>query len=328
MRAVVHEGKQGTDGLRVVEATEPVPGPGEIRVALRAAGLNHRDLFLMDARSGEEPAFIPGSDGAGVVSAVGHGVAGVRIGDEVVIHPTLGWERSAHTPTVPDILGGPTNGTLAEAVVVPAVNALPKPAHLSWPEAAALPLAGLTAYRALFTRGGLGAGEHLLVPGIGGGVAGWALLLGKAAGARVTVTSRSAEKRARALRRGADQALSSGGDWAGELGAASVDLVVDGVGPAVFGQLPKVLRPGGRVVLYGATTGDELQMPLRTLFFHQYALLGTSMGSAEEFRDLLAFVDQHRIRPVVDRVHALEEIAAAYGQMEAGRQFGNVVIEL
>ncbi|MCW7989082.1 alcohol dehydrogenase [Streptomyces platensis subsp. clarensis] len=328
MRAVVHEGAKGTDGLRIAETTEPVPGPGEVRVRLRAAGLNHRDLFLMDSRSGEEPAFIPGSDGAGVVAAVGDGVAEVRVGDEVVINPTLGWEHSAHTPTVPDILGGPTNGTLAEAVVVPAVNAVLKPAHLSWPEAAALPLAALTAYRALFTRGGLSAGEHLLVPGIGGGVAGWALLLAKAAGARVTVTSRSAEKRARSLCMGADQALCSGGDWANELGQACVDLAVDGVGPAVFSQLPNVLRPGGRVVLYGATTGDELQMPLRTLFFHQYSLLGTSMGSAEEFRDLLAFVDQHRIRPVVDRVYALEEITAAYGQMEAGRQFGNVVIEL
>ncbi|GAA2721471.1 zinc-binding dehydrogenase [Streptomyces luteosporeus] len=326
MRAVIHHGQPGTSGLRPAEVADPEPRTGWVRVRLRAAGLNHRDLFLMDERTGAEAPFVPGSDGAGIVDAVGEGVSGVREGDEVLINPALGWEHAHDTPVVPEILGGPADGTLAECVVVPACNLARKPAHLSWPEAAALPMGALTAYRAVFTRGGLRRGEHLLVPGVGGGVGGWALLLGKAAGARVTVTSRKADKRDHAVRLGADRALDTAADWAAELGGASVDLVVDGVGPAVFGQYPKVLRPGGRVVLFGATTGTDLHVPLRELFFHQFSLLGTSMGSAEEFRQMLAFVEQHRIRPVVDSVYTLENVAEAYEQMVAGTQFGNIVV--
>ncbi|HET6858466.1 MAG TPA: zinc-binding dehydrogenase [Streptomyces sp.] len=297
-----------------------------MKIRIHAAGLNHRDLFLMDARDDNGPAFVPGSDGAGTVTSVGDGVTGVEVDDEVVINPTLNWRRAADVPAVPDILGGPTDGTLAEYVVVPAANALRKPAHLTWPQAAALPLGGVTAYRALFTRGALRPGEHLLVPGIGGGVAILALLMAKAAGARVTVTSRDADKRARALGLGADTALDSGGDWSAELGPGSVDLAVDGVGPATFGQYPRTLRPGGRVVSYGATTGDEVRLPLRDLFFPQHTLLGTSMGSAEEFARMLEFVEEHRIRPVIDSVHPLTDASQAYGLLAAGTQFGKIVV--
>ncbi|MEV8307116.1 zinc-binding dehydrogenase [Streptomyces flavidovirens] len=326
MRAATHSGRPGRAGLRITDAPDPVPGPGEVKVRLRAAGLNHRDLFLMDARGAGERAFVPGSDGAGTVKSTGGGVTGIEEGDEVVINPTLNWERAAEVPAVPDILGGPTDGTLAEYVVIPAANAVRKPPHLMWPEAAALPLAGVTAYRALFTRGALRPGEHVLIPGIGGGVAVLALLMAKAAGAGVTVTSRGADKRARALELGADRAVDSGGDWSAELGEGSVDLAVDGVGPATFGQYPKTLRPGGRVVSYGATTGDEVRLPLRELFFPQHTLLGTSMGSAEEFARMLDFVARHGIRPVVDSTHPLAGTPQAYDLLAAGKQFGKIII--
>ncbi|MEU9979945.1 zinc-binding dehydrogenase [Streptomyces sp. NPDC050856] len=328
MRAAIHQGHQGLTGLKITEIPEPVPGPGQVTVRIRAAGLNHRDLFLMDTRGTGDPAFVPGSDGAGVVTATGSGVTGVREGDEVVVNPTLNWERAADVPAVPDILGGPSDGTLAETLLIPAARTHPKPPHLTWRQAAALPLSAVTAYRALFTRGGLRPGEHVLIPGIGGGVATFALSLAKAAGARVTVTSRQADKRAGALALGADRALESGSDWRAELGGDPVDLALDGVGPAVFQRYSEVVRPGGRVVSFGATSGDEVRLPLRSLFFPQHALLGTSMGSAEEFRDMLAFVDRHRIVPVVDGTHPLAGVVGAYERMAAGRQFGKIVVEV
>ncbi|MFI6285202.1 zinc-binding dehydrogenase [Streptomyces sp. NPDC051018] len=165
----------------------------------------------------------------------------------MIIDPTIGWESPAGVPEVPGILGGPADGTFAEYVVVPARNALPRPAHLDWTEAAALPLSAVTAYRALFTRGGLRAGEHVLLPGIGGGVATIALAMAKAVGATVSVTSRSEDKLRRARELGADHLVHSGADWAREL-ERPVDLVVDSIGSATSGSCLAVLRPGGRLV--------------------------------------------------------------------------------
>jgi zinc-binding alcohol dehydrogenase/oxidoreductase len=209
---------------------------------------------------------------------------------------------------------------------LPAANALPKPAHLSWEEAGVLPLSALTAYRALFTRGTLKQGEHVLIPGIGGGVATYALLMAVAAGAKVTVTSRSEAKRNEALRMGAAHALDSHADWCMQNDLEPVDMILDSIGQAMFPKYFDIIRPGGCIVMYGASSGDDLTVPIRSIFFPQISLIGTSMGSREEFIQMLQWVEQHEIHPVIDGVYPLQDAVKAFERMEKGEQFGNLAI--
>lgn len=282
----------------------------------------------MAGRGNQDTPLIPGSDGAGIIVGIGEGVRGFAIGDEVIIHPTLGWEVASHVPIVPDIVGGPTDGTLAQYITLPAENALPKPAHLSWEEAGVLSLSALTAYRALFTRGVLKQGEHVLIPGIGGGVATYALLMAVAAGAKVTVTSRSEAKRNEALRLGATHALDSHGDWRLQNDLEPMDMILDSIGQAMFPKYFDIIRPGGRIVMYGASSGDDLTVPIRSIFFPQVSLIGTSMGSREEFVQMLQWVEQHEIHPVIDSVYPLQDVKKAFERMENGEQFGNLAIQI
>ncbi|MFD5557020.1 zinc-binding dehydrogenase [Streptomyces sp. NPDC127068] len=325
MKAVTHEGPAGLAGVAVNETAVQRAGPGDVLIELKAAGLNHRDLFVAGARTPADAPLVLGADGAGLVAETGAGVTGLVPGDEVIINPTLDWDRAVEVPEVPGILGGPTQGTFAQYVAVPARNALPKPGHLDWAEAAALPLSAVTAYRALFTRGALAPGEHVLLPGIGGGVATIALAMAKAAGATVSVTSRSEDKLRRARELGADHALRSDADWAAAL-VRPADLVVDSIGSATFAAALAALRPGGRFVTLGATTGADVTLSLRELFFRQISLLGTSMGSAEEFHAMLAFVAEHRLRPLVHRAFPLAEGAQALAELAGGSQFGKLVL--
>ncbi|MDQ0722595.1 zinc-binding alcohol dehydrogenase/oxidoreductase [Paenibacillus sp. W4I10] len=326
MKAIVHSGQSGLAGLQYTESISRVPATGEVRIQLQSAGINHRDLFIMAGRTSQEAPLIPGSDGAGIIVEIGEGVRGFAIGDEVIIHPTLGWEVASNVPIVPDIVGGPTDGTLAQYITLPAENALPKPAHLSWEEAGVLSLSALTAYRALFTRGELKQGEHILIPGIGGGVATYALLMAVAAGAKVTVTSRSEAKRNEALRLGATHALDSHADWCMKNDMEPVDIILDSIGQAMFPKYFDIIRPGGRIVMYGASSGDDLTVPIRSIFFPQISLNGTSMGSREEFIQMLQWVEQHDIHPVIDGVYPLQDVAKAFERMEKGEQFGNLAI--
>lgn len=328
MKAIIHSGQSGIAGLQYTESTSRVPEAGEVQIQLKSAGINHRDLFIMAGRTSQDAPLIPGSDGTGVIVEIGEGVRGFAIGDEVIIHPTLGWEFANNVPTVPDIIGGPTDGTLAQYITLPAENALPKPAHLSWEEAGVLSLSALTAYRALFTRGELKQGEHILIPGIGGGVATYALLMAVAAGAQVTVTSRSEAKRNEALRLGATHVLDSHADWHLQSDSEPVDMILDSIGQAMFPKYFDIIRPGGRIVMYGASSGDDLTVPIRSIFFPQVSLIGTSMGSREEFVQMLQWVEQHDIHPVIDSVYPLQDVAEAFERMENGEQFGNLAIRI
>ncbi|MCW3795681.1 zinc-binding dehydrogenase [Paenibacillus sp. LS1] len=328
MKAIVHSNQSGLAGLQYTESTSRAPKAGEVLIQLKSAGINHRDLFIMAARGTHDTPLIPGSDGAGIIVEIGEDVRGFSIGDEVIIHPTLGWEHASEVPIVPDIVGGPTDGTLAKYITLPAENALPKPAHLSWEEAGVLSLSALTAYRALFTRGVLKQGEHILIPGIGGGVATYALLMAVAAGAQVTVTSRSEAKRNEALRLGATHALDSHGDWRLQNDLEPVDMILDSIGQAMFPKYFDIIRPGARIVMYGASSGDDLTLPIRSIFFPQVSLIGTSMGSREEFVQMLQWVEQHDIHPVIDGVYPLQDTAKAFERMEKGEQFGNLAIRI
>lgn len=228
MKAIVHEGKVGFEGLSFREIQKDEPKAGEVRVKLKAAGLNHRDLFVLNRHQPTDPALIIGSDGAGVIEAVGENVVDVKVGDEVIINPGLGWkEKSDAPPEGFEIVGLPFHGTFAESIVIPAENAAPKPEYLSWEEAGVLSLAALTAYRALFTRGQVQPNMKILIPGIGSGVATFLLQFAKAVGATVYVTSRSKDKCKKALELGADKAFDSHEDWNQALDGVKMDLILD-----------------------------------------------------------------------------------------------------
>ncbi len=321
------------DQIEVAEVSEPSAGAGEVVVRLKAAALNRRDLWIKQGQyAGLKFPLIPGSDGAGEIAAMGAGVEGVSPGDEVIINPSFDWgtDERAQAKSF-SILGLPRDGTLAERIAVPAAQLAPKPAHLSWNEAAALPLAGLTAYRALFARAGLKAGEKVLISGVGGGVASFALQFAVAAGAQVWVTSSSADKIAEAVELGAEAGFDYRADgWAKAVAAelGGFDVVVDSAGGDGFGRLIDLCNPGARVVFFGATRGDPPVLPMRKVFWKQISLLGTTMGSPLDWHAMMAFVSQHGIRPVVSATFPLADAAAAFELMAAGEQSGKIVITI
>ncbi len=333
MQAIRMNEPGGPEVLVLETVPDPEPGPGQVVVSLKAAALNRRDVFVRKGVAKVPLPLTPGSDGAGVVHAVGTGVSGVAEGDEVVILPSLSWGADLRAPGPGfRILGGPDQGTYAEQIVIPAENVFPKPSRLSWHEAAALPLAGLTAWRALMTRARIIPGETVLVIGIGGGVATFALHLAKAAGCRVVVTSSSNDKLAAARDLGADVGVNYaevGDDWPAavrEANGGGVDVVIDSVGSTWAGSVD-ACAPGGRVVVFGGTGGGKVQMQVRPVTVGQIALLGTTMGSPAEFRQLLTAVDTQDWRPVVDSVRPLADAAAAHAREENGLHFGKLVLD-
>jgi zinc-binding alcohol dehydrogenase/oxidoreductase len=332
MQAVVLTETGPPDVLRLGQAPDPSAGPGEVVVALRTAALNRRDVFVRKGIAPSPKPVIPGSDGAGVVRAVGSGVSGISEGDEVVVLPSLGWGGGEDAPAPGfRILGGPDDGTYAELVRLPAENVLPKPPRLSWEEAAALPLGGLTAWRALVSRARIRPGETVLVIGIGGGVATIALHIARAAGCRVIVTSSSDEKIARARELGAEAGVNyTEGDWPAavrELAGGGVDVVVDSVG-STWADSIACARPGGRVAVFGGTGGGKVELTVRPVTMGQVSLLGTTMGSPRDFAGLLAAVAVQDWAPVIDTVRPLAEVAAAHAREEAGEHFGKLVLSI
>ena len=332
MLAIVHQG-QGIEGIRVAEIATRDPEPDEVVIKVKAAALNHRDLWTCRGRRSDEPPVVLGSDGAGSVVAVGEKVSDLPPQSEVVVNPSLHWyKRSQVPPPTFEILGYPTHGTLAQQVIVPRANVEPRPAHLSWEEVAALPLSGLTSYRALFTLGQLQAGASVVIPGIGGGTALQAFQFARAAGARVIVTSSSAQKRQQALLLGADLAVESQSPWATTVRQATegrgADLVIESVGRATWHESLRCLARGGRLVVYGSTSGDVVELSLPPFFLNWQSILGTTMGSREEFREMLAFVERFQVKPIIAQRFSLDQGIAAFRFLEQQQQFGKVVIQI
>lgn len=325
MKALVHEGKTGLDGLSHKDIVEAEPQAGEVRVRLKGAGLNHRDLFTLTRHKETEPPLIIGSDGAGIVDAVGEGVTKVQVGDEVIINPGLGWMKNSDAPPAGfEIIGLPFHGTFAESIVIPEENAVHKPDYLTWEEASVMSLAALTAYRALFTRGNIQPGMKVFIPGIGSGVATFLLQFAKAVGATVYVSSRSKEKCEKALEMGADKAFDSTDDWSEAFEGEKMDLIIESVGAATFNKSLDQLRPGGTIVTFGASAGDVVNFDLRKFFYGQFNMLGSTMGSGEEYRELLQFMEKHKIKPVIDRIYKLSDFAVAFERMEKAEQLGKI----
>jgi NADPH:quinone reductase-like Zn-dependent oxidoreductase len=335
MKAIILRELGGPESLRLEDLPDPVPGPGEAVVRLRAAALNHRDAWIRHGLyAGIKLPIVPGSDGAGEVAAVGDGVDHAWVGKAVVINPSLDWgdDERAQGPRY-RILGLPDPGTYAELVKVPAANLVAKPAQLTWEEAAAIPLAGLTAYRATVTRARVVAGETVLVTGIGGGVACLALIIARHLGARVLVTSSSDEKLARARELGADGGANyHTPDWGHVIvalaGSGGVQVAIDSAGGETFAKLLEVIEPGGRIVTFGATTGSPSTIEVRRVFWKQVSLLGSTMGSPREFAEMVTLFGEGGLKPVIDRVYPLAQASEAHRRMDEGGQMGKIVLKI
>ena len=303
-------------GLELGELAEPERREGWATVSVRAASLNHHDLWSLRGvgLSAEQLPMILGCDAAGIDEA----------GNEVVVHSVIGdgdWRGDETLDPRRTMLSERYPGAFAERVAVPARNLIPKPPELSFDEAACLPTAWLTAYRMLFTKASVAPGATVLVQGAGGGVATAALLLGAAAGLRVWVTSRSEEKRARALKLGAEAVFEPGARL-----PERVDAVIETVGAATWAHSIRSLKSGGTVVVSGATTGDAAPTGLAHVYFRQLAIVGATMGTLDELKQLLRFCVRSRVRPLIDDLIPLREARRGFEALAAGDVFGKIVL--
>ena len=317
----------GPEVLVLEQAPDPVAGPGEVLVRLRASALNHLDVWVRRGLPSAPKPRILGADGAGLVEALGAGATRLEPGQRVVINPAL-----EHANGMVTVIGEHTDGTNAELIALPAQNVYPLDDALSFEEAAAFPLVFETAYRMLVTRAGLREGEWVLVWGIGGGVATASLAIAKALGAHVLATSSSDAKLARASELGADAVVNHAtGDVAvaaKEAAGGGVDVVVETVGEATWKTSLQVLRPGGRLALCGATSGPNPPAQLHRIWWKQLTIVGSTMGTREDFEAAYELVRSGRARPVIDRVYPLERIREAHERLEAGEQLGKIVLTI
>ena len=337
MRAWLLHDTTGPDALRLEEVETPEPGAGQVRVAMRVAGLNHLDLWV--SRGLPAPHHLPhvlGADGAGIIDAVGDGVMGWQVGDEVIINPSQ--SCGSCYACLHDqmmfcksyvILGEHERGTLAEHVVVSARSVVTRPASIDWPAAGTFGLVAGTAYRML-SRARLQPGESVLVVGVGGGVSSAAMLIARALGAQVFVTSRFPEKIAWAVAHGAEAGFDSDGEFSKEVKGATtgVDVVVENVGLATWDQSVRALKPGGRLVVCGATAGNRVELFLPVVWFKQLEVIGSSMFTRSEFGQVLQLVETGKVAIPVDRLFRFEELPQALAHLDAGDQIGKVGLEL
>ncbi len=343
MKALALTGTGGLEHLKLQDLPAPtLRTPDEALVRVRAAALNRVDLFVAGGLPGAKLSFphVVGSDGAGIVEQVGDRVRQVRPGDRVMLNPGLSCGRCPACLEGEEsvcatfrILGEHVPGTAAEFVVLPAENLVPVPEGMPWPQAAAFSLATLTAWRMLTTRARLRPEETVLIWGVGGGVGMAAMQVAGVLGARTIVTSGSAAKLETARKVGADEAINHAkADVVAEVrrltDGRGVDVVVDSVGEATWQNSLRALRRGGRLVICGATSGPMISLDLRRLFWHQWSILGSTMGSRREYAEIVRLARQGRLWPVVDRVVPLADGVSAFERMERGEQTGKLVIEV
>lgn len=322
--------------LVIEDVAKPSPGPGEVVVRVIAASLNHRDVWI---QKGLYPKIttpiIPGSDGAGTVSEIGEGVDESWLGKEVIINPSQNWGDDPNFyGDDHKILGLPDNGTFAEFVKTEAKYLVEKPKYLSFEQAACLPLGALTAWRSLMTRCRLTAGDRVLVTGAGGGVALFAVQIAIAAGAEVWVTSGSDQKIQKAIEMGAKGGINyKNPTWFRDLLVKArgkktgyFNVIIDSAGGPGFARLIEIAAPGGRICFYGGGTGNITDIVPAKVFFKQLNIYGSTMGTEDEFRDMVSFVAQKEILPVIDKVFPLENAEEALRYMDSGKQFGKIVL--
>ena len=344
MKGLTISAHGGLDQLEIRDdlPTPRVQRPTDVRVRIRAAALNHLDLFVVGGLPGVtiSPPWILGADGTGVIDEIGADVHGVRVGDSVVINPGIS-DRTCEYCRAGEqslcirfgILGEHHPGTIAEYVIVPAANVRTIPGTIAADVAAAFSLATLTAWRLVVTRAHVRAGDHVLIWGIGGGVAIAALQICKQLGAHVSVTSSSDDKLARARSLGADEAINHRTTDVAKVirertGKRGVDVVVDDVGMATWKQSLLVLGRRGRLVTCGATSGPMVETDLRRLFWNQWSIMGSTMGNDAEFDTIVEHLRSGRLLSPVDRVFPLADARSAFERLQKAEQFGKVVIEI
>jgi NADPH:quinone reductase-like Zn-dependent oxidoreductase len=321
----------GLDAVQVAEVDTPTPGAGEVRVAIKAASLNHRELFIVDGLyPGMKVPTTMGCDGAGVVDMVGEGVSGVAVGDEVVLYPGREWGDNREAPGAQfGLLGMPYDGTIAEYICVPVANIAPKPAFLSFEEAGAMPLTALTSWRSLMFKGRLQAGETVLISGVGGGVATFGLAFAVAKGCKVYVTGESEDVIERAKQMGAlGGLLFTDPDWRKQVGklTGGVDVVLDGAPSPSLPNYIRAINPGARIVIYGSTAGNDVKFNATDLFLKSASIVGSQVGDPQDFRDMMAFVEEHKIKPVIERTFPLDQAKEALQHLRDHHSFGKVVV--
>jgi zinc-binding alcohol dehydrogenase/oxidoreductase len=330
MKAIV---LKSLNHLSIEEVPIPEPAAAEVLIRVRASALNHRDVWIMKGLYAniQLPVTL-GSDGAGMVVKCGEGVEEKWLGREVMINPCLNWGDNPRAQQKQfRILGMPDNGAQAEYVCVPAVNIVDKPKYLSFEEASAIPLGGLTGYRALFLKGKVQQKQIVLITGIGGGVATLMMKMALAVGANVLVTSSKDDKIDKAIKEGVIGGVNYlNKNWTDTIRRLAdeeeIDLIVDSAGGKGFLNLIELLKPGGRLVFFGATAGNVPELNLRRIFWKQLTIQGTTMGSPQDFNDMLDFFSLHKIQPIIDQVIPIKDYQKAYERMITGQQFGKIVI--
>jgi len=333
MKALLLETTDGPEAVRVTDVETPEPKAGEVRVAIKAASMNHREMWI--SRGLYPGMVVPctmGCDGAGVVDMIGEGVSGVSAGDEVVIYPGRDWGPNRHAPQAEfGLLGMPHSGTIAEYICVPAENLAPKPKGMGWEEAASTVLTGLTAWRALMFKGQLQPGDTLLISGVGGGVATFGLAFAVALGAKVYVTGESEEVIERAKEMGAvDGLLFTDPEWRKKVGkmTGGIDVVLDGAPAPSYANYARAINPGARIVIYGSTAGDKFEVTATGIFLKSASIVGSQVGDPQDFRDMLSFIEKHNIRPVIEKTFPLDEADKALVYLEKEHKFGKVAITI
>ncbi len=341
MKAAIIRQHGGVESIEIADMPEPVPAHGEVLLEMKAAALNHLDIWVRRGGRAKIPMpHVMGSDGAGVVEAVGPDVSGVAVNDAVIINPGLSCGHCEHCRRGDQsvcesfgIIGLSRGGVFAQKVVVPATNVLLKPPHLDFNEAAALGVAYATAWRMLFSRGGLRPGQCVLIQGIGGGVAIAALQLAKAGGAGAIVTSGDDEKLRLAAALGADHGINyRTSDTAARVreitGGRGVDLVIDSVGAATLAANMNSVRRGGTIVNCGVTGGSDATLNMQQLYWNHITLRGSTLANHYEFRQLLRAMSVNKIKPIIDSILPLDQARAATQRMEDGKQLGKIVLAI
>jgi NADPH:quinone reductase-like Zn-dependent oxidoreductase len=330
MKAIVLE--SAGSPLIVKEVDKPVPGPGEVLVQIKAAALNRRDYWITKGKyAGLKYPSILGSDGAGIVTDVGSDEDKKWLNEKVIINPSHNWGDDPNFQSKQfKILGLPDDGTMAEYVKVKTEYLEMKPSHLSWEQAAALPLAGLTAYRALFTKAKAKKGDKVLIVGVGAGTGAMALQWAHAIGCQVFVTSGTGAKIDKAKELGAAAGVNyKAQDWAEELKhfAGGFDIIIDSALGEGFAKIIDLCNPGARMVFFGGTAGNIPALNARPFYWKQLQLLGTTMGTAEEFKAMVDMVNEKKLVPVIDEVFPMEDAQKAIDKMEDSTQFGKIVLK-
>jgi NADPH:quinone reductase-like Zn-dependent oxidoreductase len=338
VKAAYFDAHGGLDVLKVGEVPAPAMGPADVRIMVKAAALNHLDLFVRDGWPGLKLPMphVGGTDVAGIVAAIGEQVQGVKVGDEVLVNPGLNFEAGPdgeqRIPSDVSIVGETRWGGLAQECVVPATHVLPKPKRMSWEEAAALPLASITAMQMVKRKARVKPGDKVLVVGGGGGVAVMALQIAKAHGAWVCATTGGAAKAQLVRDLGADHVIDykASPDWAKEAylatGKKGFDAILDSSGSATFGKSVRLLGLGGRLVTCGATTGPIAEVDIRNVFWRQLSILGSTMGIPQDLKDAIAMWEAGKLKVHIDSVLPLEKVRDAQARLQEAGQFGKIVL--